>query len=171
MSKTNDGPPGLEIDQDLDFQKKEWRVERIAWAALTIIVILALLGLFGTGPLSSAIAGSDKDGLVLDYERFVRHDGEASLEIQVSPDQVSEGEIELWISTGYLDEVQIENISPQPDVVRGEGDRQVYVFLAEAPNAPVSISFSLSPDRMGRYSGEMGIVDGPTVSFNQLSYP
>jgi hypothetical protein len=171
MGKNNGNPPGLEIDQDLDFQRKEWRVERIAWAALTIIVLLALLGLFGTGPLSSATASSDDDGLVLDYERFVRHDGEASLDIQVSPDQVSEGEIELWISTAYLDKVRIESISPQPDEVRGEGDRQVYVFLAEAPNAPVSITFNLSPDRMGRYSGEMGIVDGPAISFTQLSYP
>lgn len=161
----------LEIDQDLAFQEKEWRVERIAWITLLIFVLLALLGLFGTGWLSSSVASSDDDALMLDYERFIRHDGEASLEIEISPDQVSEGQAELWISTNYLHDFQIEGISPEPDEVRAEGDRQVYVFLSENPDAPVTISFSLSPERMGRYSGEIGLVDGPSLSFDQLSYP
>lgn len=162
---------GLEIDQNLDFQEKQWRVERVAWVAILIVLVLALLGLFGTGWLSSATASSEGDTLGLDYERFIRHDGEASLDIEVNPDQVREGQVELWISTDYLEGIQIESISPQPDEVRGEGSRQVYVFLAGNPDAPVSISFSFSPDRMGRYSGEMGIVDGPGISFDQFSHP
>lgn len=163
--------PGLELDQKLDFQEKAWRVERIGWGVLTLVALLALLGLFGTGPLSSAVAGSDDEGLVVDYERFIRHDGEVSLDIEVAPQHVTGGQIELWISTDYIDDFLVESVSPQPDEVRAEGDRQVYVFLAEEPDAPARISFSFSPDRMGRYSGEIGIVDGPAVSFGQLSYP
>lgn len=162
---------GLEIDQDLDFQEKEWKVERVAWIALLLIFVLAVLGVFGTGWLSSAIASSEDDALAMDYERFVRHDGEASLEIRVRPDQVIEGQIELWISTDYIEDIQLQGITPQPDQVRGEGERQVYVFLSENPDRPVSIAFTYSPARMGPYSGEIGIVDGPSVSFSQFSYP
>lgn len=163
--------PGLELDQKLPFQEKAWRVERIGWGVLTLIALLALLGLFGTGPLSSAVAGSDDEGLLVDYERFIRHTGEVSLEIEVAPQYLTDGQVELWVSTDYIDGFLIESVSPQPDEVRAEGDRQVYVFLAESPDAPASVTFSLRADRIGRYSGEAGIVDGPTVSFTQLSYP
>jgi hypothetical protein len=161
----------LDIDQDLDFQEKEWRIERIAWFALLVLLALALLGLFGTGWLSSSVASTDDDALVLDYERFIRHDGEASLDIEVGPDQVREGQVEFWISTDYLHDFQLQGVSPEPDEVRAEGDRQVYVFLSENPNAPLTISFSMTPERMGRYPGEIGLVDGPSLSFTQLSYP
>jgi hypothetical protein len=162
---------GLEIDQDLEFQEKEWRVERAAWITMLLIVALALLGLFGTGWLSSSVAKSDDDTLILDYERFIRHDGEVSLEIEVGPDQVREGQVELWIATDYLHDFQIQGVSPEPDEVRAEGNRQVYVFLSESADAPLTISFSLSSERMGRYSGEIGLVDGPSLSFTQISYP
>lgn len=171
MTEAQQKEPGLEIDQDLGFQEGEWIAQRVLWAILFAIIMLALLGLFGTGPLSSMKAGSEDEGITLDYERFVRHDGRASLVVDVSPDQVSEGQVEVWLNESYLSDVQMESISPQPDEVRSDGDRQVYVFLAEDPNAPITITFSYRPDTIGRLTGDMGIVDGPTVSFDQLSYP
>lgn len=171
MTEAHQKEPGLEIDQDLGFQEHEWRLQRVIWMLLLAIVVLALFGLFGTGPLSSMTAGSEDEGITLDYERFVRHDGRASLVVDVSPDQVSEGQVELWLDEAYLGDIQIETISPQPNEVRSDGDRQVYVFLAEDPTAPITITFSYRPDTIGRLSGDMGIVDGPTLSFDQLSYP
>lgn len=161
----------LEIDQDLTFQEKEWHVQRIGWTMLLIILLLALLGLFGTGPISSATAGNTEDGLTLDYERFVRHDGRASLTMEVSPGQISDGQIELWLSSTYLDNVEVQQISPQPDEVRVDGERQIYVFLVENPSEPVTMDISLQPRAMGRLSGDVGIAGGVHVTFNQFSYP
>lgn len=163
--------PGLEINQDLGFQERAWRIERFAWGMLGLLILLGLLGLFGTGPISSVDAGSSDDGIVVDYERFVRHDGRASLEIEVAPAQVNAGEIELWISTDYLADIEIDAISTEPDEVRIEGDRQVYVFLTGELDRPVPISISFRPVTFGVLSGEAGIADGPSISFRQLSYP
>jgi len=161
----------LEIDQDLGFQKGEWLVERISWCVGLAVLILALLGLFGTGPISSATAGSTDGPMFVEYQRFVRHDGEMSLSITVAPDQVHDGKVQIWLSKRYLDKVEIEGFSLEPDEVRSEGDGTVFVLLAEDTSEPISITISMRSQMFGRIAGDIGIVDGSRVSVSQLSYP
>jgi hypothetical protein len=171
MSSSTGNQRGLELDQDMPFQERAWRAERIAWIVLTLIVVAALIGLFGTGPLSSTTAGNAESGLTASYERFVRHDGQSSLELQVSPDQASEGQVEVWLSAGYLEDIELQQLSPQPDEVRTDGERDIFVFLVDDPASPISITLLFRPDTMGRISGDIGVVDGPTVSVRHISLP
>jgi hypothetical protein len=161
----------LEIDQDLEFQKAEWRMERVAWFAGLAILVLGLLGLFGTGPISSATAGDNDGPIAVDYQRFVRHDGEMSLTFTIASNQVKEGQVEVWISEPYLGKVEIEQFSHEPDEVRNEGDRTVFVFLAEDTGEPFSATISMRSQVIGRLSGDIGIVDGSQLNVSQLSYP
>lgn len=73
---------------------------------MALIIIAGLLGVFGTSPLSAATAGSDA-AVVVHYQRFVRHQGEDELILNVGPNQANEGQIELWLSTGYLGEIDL----------------------------------------------------------------
>ncbi len=40
---------GLQLNDDVSFQRKEWLVERATWTILGGLLIAALLGVFGTG--------------------------------------------------------------------------------------------------------------------------
>jgi hypothetical protein len=60
----------LQIDEDLAFQRREWKIQRVGWGAMALVIIAALLGVFGTGPLSNATL--EREGLRLEYERFCR---------------------------------------------------------------------------------------------------
>jgi hypothetical protein len=62
----------LEIPEDLPFQRREWVAERVAWAVMALLIAGALLGFFGTGPLSRTTAGDEAGPLWLEYERFAR---------------------------------------------------------------------------------------------------
>lgn len=161
---------GLELDQDMPYQERAWRVERVAWVVLSLIIVAALVGVFGTGPLSSTTAGDEQTGLSAGYERFVRHDGRSSLELSISPDHASDGHVEVWLSAGYLSDIQIENISPQPDEVRTSGERDIFVFLTDNPSS-MTVTFHFRPNSIGAISGDIGIVDGPTVSVRHISFP
>ncbi len=161
----------LEIDQNLRFQERSWTVQRLGWIGMMLLIVLALAGLFGTGPLSTATAGDPHGPISVDYQRFVRHDGRASLTIRVSSDQISGNEAEVWLDAAYVDSFQIQQITPQPDEVRSGEERLIYVFAVEDASQPFQVSFSLSPQHIGRVSGEAGIVGGPSESFDQLSYP
>jgi hypothetical protein len=160
----------LEIDQDLDFQRREWRVQRVLWVGAALLLVLAVLGLFGTGPISSTTATSGDGTVAVDYHRFVRHDGRASLRFHVSGDQASNQQIALWISQGYIDNMQIEDITPQPTEVRSAGDRTIFVFAVDQPGDPLNATFSLRPSHIGRISGEAGAGDA-RLDIDQLSYP
>lgn len=161
----------LELDQDLKFQQREWRIERIGWFAMLLIIVGALSGLSGTGPLSATTAGDPTGALAVDYQRFIRHDGRTTLTMQVSGDRVVEGQVEIWLASDYLSAVEIQRISPEPQEVRAEGERMVYVFAADGSAESIDLSFSLRPQHIGRLSGEIGLPGGPATSFTQLSYP
>ena len=52
----------LEVGQDLDFQRREWAVQRVGWGAMALVILAALLGLFGSsGPLSRAATNAADD--------------------------------------------------------------------------------------------------------------
>ena len=161
----------LEIHENTRFQEWEWKVQRIAWVLLLLIVFLALAGLFGTGPLSSATVESDDDALSVGYERFIRHDGRTTVTIEVDGDQAPNGEIEVWLSQPYLEDFELQNVSPQPSDVISAGARTIYVFPVEDASSPLTVTFSLRPQGMGRIAGEAGLPDGPTVTFDHLSFP
>lgn len=161
----------LEVDEDIGFEKSEWRAQRIGWSLMAVVILLALLGLFGTGPISSATAGAPDGPLLVEYQRFIRHDGRTSLRVQIDEEQIVDGQVELWISSEYLEDVEIEQFSQEPDKVTHGGERVIFTFLAANPTEPVSVTFAMQPQAMGRLSAAVGIVDGPEVQLSQLSYP
>jgi hypothetical protein len=130
-----------------------------------------MLGVFGTGPLSSASAGGEAEGFTVDYQRVVRHQGESRLTIHVDGDQVSEGQIEVWLGADWVNAVQMSQISPEPEEVRLADNRLIYVFNVEEPAALVTVNFDLQPQEMGLLTVDVGIVDGEDVSFRQVSLP
>ncbi len=161
----------LEIYQDLAFQEREWKVQRIGWAIMLLVILLALLGLFGTGPISTGSAEGGDGAISAGYERFIRHDGRTTLTLEVDGDQAANNEVRLWVSQDYLDAMEIQQISPQPSEAIAAGDRVIYVFPIDDPSSTLSVSFSLRPQDMGRITGEAGVPDGPSLSFSNLSYP
>ena len=48
----------LEIEQDHDFQRRSWRLQRAGWIVLSLVLLAGLLGLFGSGPLAHATVGA-----------------------------------------------------------------------------------------------------------------
>lgn len=160
----------LEIDQDLEFQRREWRVQRVLWVVTAVLLVLALMGLFGGGPISDTTRESDDGTLSVDYLRFVRHDGQASLDFQVAASHATNQEVEIWIDQRFIDRVQIEHVSPEPASVRGADGRMVYVFeLAEGADT-LNATFSYRPQHMGRIPGEAGSGDA-VVDIDQIGYP
>lgn len=161
----------LEIDQDLAFQAREWRLQRVAWSVMGLIIVAAMLGLFGTGPLSAATAGDAEGSLAVEYQRFVRHDGRTTVTVLVGEGQAVGDQVEVWVAADYLDGFEVRGVSPEPEEVRSEGGGLIYEFAVGDPTQRVEVTFSLQPRRMGRLTGEIGVPGGQTVTFGQLSYP
>jgi hypothetical protein len=159
----------LELDRDLSFQRREWTIQRIGWLVMMAIVAAALIGLLGSGPLSSATAEA---GLLrLAYSRFERRHAPSELEVAVSNDAESQDQIEVWISTDYLRGTEITSIVPEPEEVSEADDQMVYRFSIDDQAQTSTILFALEYDDPGHTTGRMGMIGGPELTFWQFVYP
>ena len=161
----------LEIPQDLEFQRDAWRVQRIGWAAMTLIILGALFGLFGIGPLSDAEAASPGGDLLVDYQRFDRFNAQSDIRFFLNPDQLKDGKALLWIDRDYVDSQVVTSVHPQPDNVTALGDGYLYEFPVEAPGQTYLVTFNIRAENLGLLHGSARLGDGSIVRFQQFIYP
>jgi hypothetical protein len=163
MSKKN---RSIELDEDLQFQRKEWLFQRIGVGFMCVFVIAALGGVTGMGgPLSRGSAGERGGPLHVEYERFVRRGAKATMKLHVHSDPP--GFIQFWVSTPYLEDVIVDSVAPVPQTVTVEESRHVYTI--RAASADVTITVEMEHQTFGTLEGEVGIVGGAAVRFTQLS--
>ncbi len=159
----------LDIDEDDEFQRRTWKVQRHAWAGMGLIVVAALSGLFGVGPLSRGEVGDEAGPLAIRYPRFGRLGASTPLEFRFRPGP--SGEARIWLDVDFLDAIQIEGIEPEPVRVEAAEGRSAYVFRAISPGRPTRATFHLRPDRIGPISARASLDDGPVLEFGTFIYP
>lgn len=166
----------LTIDQDLNFERRSWRLQRVAWVIGTLVLIAALAGVFGHGPMSDASVESSDGALRLDYSRLTRSQSPSDLNFEIGPTAPRQGgQARLWIDRAFLNGSRIDRITPEPAEVATRGDRMVYTFHAPE-GATAHVRFHLDVESLGSRAGAAGLLaadgsDGPSISFRQFVYP
>jgi hypothetical protein len=161
----------LDIDQDLAFQKRAWVAQRIAWVLMALVLLAALLGLLGGGPLSKATSGGEGGPLQVEYLRLARHRAPATLQIRLAPGTAPQSEARVWLDQTYLEGITIETVFPEPQSVEAGPERVTYVFKLEQPGQPATITFSLLHETSGLQQARVGLADREPVTFRQFIYP
>jgi len=163
---------GFEIGQDLEFQRKSWKVQRFGWLVMLLIVVAALLGLFGGGPLAHDDAGSKGSTLYVEYRRFQRYNSPAELRITVGPGAIrADSTARIWLDREWLTASEIKAIVPEPERSENIEDRTVYTFRVAPAAAGSLITFALWTRKIGRQRGRVGVDAGPSHRFSQFTYP
>lgn len=160
----------LEIEEDLAAQHREWRFQAVGLVLLGLLVIGALSGLFGHGPLAATGATSPSGELQVDSGRFARRGGDESLRIRADAALASAGRFEVAIERGFVDDLGIEHVEPSPESVETRGDALVYVFPQAEPAADLEVTLQLSPAGMWSTGGVVS-VGGQSVRVRQFVYP
>jgi len=161
----------LDVAQDLRFQRWEWAVQRVGWAAFVLILVAGLLGLFGDGPLSRGRAGTRETRLWVEYERLQRYQAQATLQVHVARETIGDGTLRLWIGRDYAEGVRLRQLTPSPEATEVAGDRLIGVFRVGAGPGPATVTLQAQPTVRGRQRVRLGLVDGPAVDFTILVYP
>ena len=160
----------LEIDQDLRFENAEWRAERAAWALMSLIILAAILGLFGSGVLNRSEAYGE--GIKVRYPRFGRVSSPTALEVTVAPALVKDGVVQVWLPREYAVSLEITSAIPPPETGTSTEDRVVYAFRAK-PGVPANIVFQgrFAEGTMGFLTARIGIISGGEANFWQFVWP
>jgi hypothetical protein len=159
---------GLQIDHNLEFQRREWQFQRIGWWALTVFVLAAALGAFGGGLLSAAAAGEPDGPLRIAYERFVRAGSTTRLVIQARTEGDAAG-LTLQVDRAYFDAMRIERIVPEPASIAVEPAVVTLRFPAAAAGG-ITISIDAEPRGAGMHATAVRASNGGSLRLTQLAY-
>lgn len=160
-------PPDLETGEDLRFQKREWKVQRVFWSLMYGVIIAVMLGVTGKGMLSHSRLGTADGPLQLDYERFLRYRSNDDLRIAVR----SHRDItRLTFNSDYFNHIGVQRILPEPKAMLMT-DKTVTLVFDNIPSEPTIVTITVSPDSIGRHHGWAAVDGGARHSFTQFVYP
>ena len=159
----------LEVDEDLAFQRRDWLAQRIGWTALGLMLLAALAGLMGSGPMSRTVR-NDGRYLTVEYDRFVRHGARTAVTFRVAPGAVTDGRVRLAIDRRFLVANDLQRLVPEPSATRGREDTVEFIYDV-APGATLLARWTVEPDDLGSLSSSVRLNGEPSVEIAQFTYP
>ena len=145
-----------------------WRRERIGWMLLAILLLAALLGVFGAGPVSRTSVSAGE--VHLEYDRFVRRSAPTALQVTLPTAASDTGEAVVTLDHAYLDRIRLDNVLPEPKRTLARPGTVEFVFATASDGRPVIAWFHLTLEAPGLARGRLTAA-GETLDFWQLSYP
>lgn len=156
------------VEEDIALQRRIWRIERIGWYALVVVVVLTLFGLFSHGLLSSAVASSATKDLVVEYERFHRS---GAVNTMVIHSRGKPGETHtVVIGKAMMEGFSIDSIQPQPRNSAGNG-QGLRLTLEGDTHGESSLYLEWSSNGLGLYESKIAVEGGGEVAITQFIYP
>ena len=168
---TRQSEPALQTEADLGVQRRTWRIQRIGWVVFAVLVVAALAGLFGSGPLSKTEAGSQTSGLRVEYERFARLHAPTDLVIRANRRLARNDELAIVLSGDALDGLELQSTMPPPDGTAVVPDAVVLHFRTDRQPGELKIVLHAKPRQVGLLNAQIAVRDGPAHAIRQWIYP
>jgi hypothetical protein len=160
----------IELDEDLAFQQRYWRIQRIGWAVLACLLAAAALGLLGgEGPLSQTTTSSGD--LTITYDRFARRNTPTLILVRLSLSTSHPQRLQLAFNAEYVRNMAFQQVTPQPASVEATAGRVTYDFLTNSESGTVLFHFEAKPRTFGREAASLTIAGFPTIHYWQFVYP
>lgn len=139
--------PAIAVGENLEFQRKWWRFERVLWSLFLLLLLCDLLGLFGRGWLARAKRETADHALTLDYERIARASTPSIMTLKFGSAAIRDGRIQVFVSDSLVKPLGAQRIAPQP-AVSAVGDGGI-TYTFDATRAPAMVQIQLEPSFPG----------------------
>jgi hypothetical protein len=155
------------VREDMRLQCAFWAWERVMWAVMAIIVLLALAGLFARGALSHKTVSDPGQRLSLTYERFQRATAVSRYVAKISGPNV--GEASLHLGPSFHDQFQIADIEPRP-VRSSAGPRGLELVFSPPAAGELEVVIWAHPRSFGMFDFTAAAGEA-SVALSILVYP
>jgi hypothetical protein len=159
----------LDVDQDLDFQRKDWVFERIGWGAMLLVVLASALGLLGRGPLSKVEARASDGSLRVQYGRLEHYTTPTHFTVLLPRAAATDTTVALWVSNEYLGGIRLDRVLPEP--LRETSQANGTVFDLPVVGDSARVSFQFEHARVGSRPIEIGVPGHETLRLPQFVFP
>ena len=142
-----------------------WVVERCVWVVMAVILLVALLGLAGGGPLSRTGISREAAGgeIHVDYARFTRYHAPNQLNVSVLTPGASGDELQLRLSPGLSNQIDDVSFDPPPDSVTFGPDGALYTWPVQDWSQPVELALEYRTDEWPRIAGAVVVTAGDSA--------
>lgn len=172
-TKVGDDVPQVDgavaVGEDLDFQRKWWRFEKIVWGFFALVLIADLTGLLGRGPLANAERRASDGTLDVKYERVERANTSSILTILPQASAVHDGKLQIFVSDSLLKQLGTQRVIPEPEVSAVGGGGVTYTFAASAQ--PMTVQLELKPSFIGSHLFTVAVPGGRPVQAKAFVLP
>lgn len=144
---------------------------RTKLGATLILVVAVMAGLLGAGQLNSSYAQETSNWLDVKYNLFARYHALSSFQIHVRPGATRQGKVRLYLNQGFVENIELRKIQPQPESVTVGVQSMIYTFNVPEDSKPFQITYQFEPNIHGRQTVDVSIQDGSEISFNQFILP
>ena len=149
--------------------ERGWNRLQLAIEILVALIMLSgLLGLFGTGPLSSATATGPKAAVEIDYERLLRRTVETEMKISFGK-PILGPRLSVLLPHAFLADMSVVSTSPRAAAMLMEENGVTYVFDVGASGLGM-ITLSLKPKGFGMITSPF-VVQGESIVLHQFIFP
>jgi hypothetical protein len=159
----------IAVGENLEFQRKWWRFERIVWSVFLLILVCDLLGLFGRGLLSKAKQVSADGSLTLEYERMERADTPSIMTLHFADGAIHDGRVQVFVSRAVVGSLGAQRVSPQPLISAIGKGGITYTFAAT--QGPAVVQIALKPSFPGPHKFSMRMVGGEPIEGSVFVFP
>jgi hypothetical protein len=159
---------GLDITEDLAFHQRFWIVQRAGWAVMAAVVVAALAGAFGRGPLSHASLAAE--GVRVDYERVVHAGTTTTVTVDARPADAATAQREARVAfaSDYVEGMALERVVPAPLRVETGTRQTTFVFSADGT---LRVSFTLKPAGAGLHRTDVEVAGQRAGALVQVVLP
>jgi hypothetical protein len=156
------------IHENMRFQLRSWRAERIGWIAMALLCIAGLSGVFFHGPVSRTVASGGDGSLAVEHERFAHKTALTHFVIRISPPLLDQ--VLVRLSPAFASMHDAEIVDPRPLRSSGGSYGLEYVFARSAAGDLV-VHIAARPKRFGFMSAQVEVEGRGAVNIAQLVYP
>ena len=157
----------LETSANTRHSRLEWRMERVGWGAMLLILIAAVVGLLGPGPLSVRNLSLGDGSLALEYNSIEHYEAPGCLVIRARP---ADGAVRLAISRSFCDHTTAESIIPSPVSVEVGDDVVVHTFAVPS-SVPAVVIYRYKYGDFAVFDHHIAVDDGARIAFRQYVLP
>lgn len=173
LKPVRDDVPRIEdkiaVGEDLEFQRKWWRFEKVVWTFFVLVLIADLTGLLGRGPLANAERQTPDGTLRVKYERVLRENTSSIMTILPENTAIQNGKLQLFVSDSVLKQFGADRVIPQPELSTVGNGGVTYTFAATT--TPLTIQIELKPSFIGSHHFNIGVAGAQTIEAGSVVLP
>jgi hypothetical protein len=167
VNRTDD----IEAGCDLSFERHWWRIQRVCWVVMSVLLVGAVAGVFGNGPLSKTTVHPPGGQVDVHYARLARRETPALLELRLDKRAVASGQVRIRLNRELVHRLRIKDIIPAPLVTEPLADGARFTFRTDPTSDSAAVVFVQDPTTPGIVEGEVTVEGADPVRFRQFVYP